>query len=77
MKKKDIDLSMLEHAGNDIIDELVPFSSESERIKKRAFSMSEKKFRDMSENFESSSNNTVRGVETYHRPVWYRPLCAG
>lgn len=76
MKKKDIDLSMLEHAGNDIIDELVPFSSESERIKKRAFSMSEKKFRDMSENFESSSNNTVRGVETYHRPVWYRPLCA-
>ena len=39
MKKKDIDLSMLEHAGNDIIDELVPFSSESERIKKRAFSM--------------------------------------
>lgn len=76
MKEHDIKLDILENAEDEIIGELVPFSSDSEKTRKRVLSMSEKKYREMKKNFENVSENTVQGVEKYRRPIWYAPVCA-
>lgn len=73
---KDINLDMLENAEDEIIDELEHFSSDSDSTRKRVFSMSEKKYNDMKRKAEITTPVEVSGVETYRRPVWYKPLCA-
>lgn len=76
MKKDDFDLEILENADNEVIDALNSFPSADEEIKRRVFSMSEKKFNDLNNNFEATDENSVRGVETYRKPKWYRAVCA-
>lgn len=74
---KDLKLDILNRADDDIIDSLVPFSSDDKKTKKRILAMSEKKLAELQRGSESETNEiSVRGVEQYRRPVWYRPLCA-
>ncbi len=75
MKKDDFDLEILENADNEVIDALNSFPSADEETKRRVFSMSEKKFNDLNNNFEATDENSVKGVETYRRPKWYRTVC--
>ncbi|MCR5730707.1 MAG: hypothetical protein K6G20_10190, partial [Ruminococcus sp.] len=75
MKKDDFDLEILENADNEVIDALNSFPSADEETKRRVFSMSEKKFNDLNNNFEATDENSVKGVETYSRPKWYRTVC--
>lgn len=78
MSEKNFDI--LKNAEDDIIDELIPFSSDDEQTKKRVFEMSEMKFNNMMKamgnNNDTDNEITVSGVEKYRRPVWYKPLCA-
>ena len=72
---KDLKLDILDRADDDIIDSLVPFSSDDKKTKKRILAMSEKKLAELQRDSESSTNEiSVRGVEQYRRPVWYRTL---
>jgi hypothetical protein len=77
MKKNDLDI--LKNADDDIIEELVPFTNDNEKTKKRVFEMSEKKYNSKMEKAGRStgnSNDTMTfGVEKYSRPKWYKPLC--
>lgn len=74
---KDLKLDILNRADDDIIDSLVPFSSDDKKTKKRILAMSEKKFAELQRGSESEKDEiSVRGVEQYRRPVWYKPLCA-
>lgn len=73
---KDINLDILENAEDEIINELEPFSSDSDSTRKRVLSMSEKKYNDMKRNAENNKSIEVSGVEKYRRPAWYKPLCA-
>ena len=74
---KDLKLDVLENAEDEIINDMETFSSDSESVRKRVFSMSEKKYNDMVNNKNNTNNNIeVSGVEKYRRPVWYKPLCA-
>lgn len=75
MKKDDFDLEILENADNEVIDALNSFPSADEETKRRVFSMSEKKFNDLNNSFEATDENSVKGVETYRRPKWYRTVC--
>lgn len=75
MKKDDFNLEILENADNEVIDALNSFPSADEETKRRVFSMSEKKFNDLNNNFEATDENSVKGVETYRRPKWYRTVC--
>ncbi|EWM54737.1 hypothetical protein [Ruminococcus flavefaciens] len=78
MSEKKFDI--LKNAKDDIIEELIPFSSDDEQTKKRVFEMSERKFNNMikaDKNIDSADSEiSVSGVEKYRRPVWYKPLCA-
>ena len=85
---KDIDLRILENAEDDIVEELVPFSPDEDQVMKRVLAMSEKKYKDLIRHQDKekeqdnrkgtikSSETVVEGVEVYHRPAWYKPLCA-
>lgn len=87
---KDTDLDILENAEDDIIEELVPFSADEEAVMKKVFAMSEKKYNSLIRHSDTADDEeteeepvraepeetVVEGVEVYHRPVWYRPLCA-
>ena len=76
---KKIDLSILNNADDEIIETLLPFSSDEE-TRKRVLSMSEKKFDEMMNEKEHKNDDkysvTVSGVERYHRPVWHKALGA-
>lgn len=72
---KDLKLGILDRADDDIIDRLVPFSSDDKKTKKRILAMSEKKLAELQRGSETAANEiSVRGVEQYHRPMWYKPL---
>ena len=72
---KDLKLGILDRADDDIIDRLVPFSSDDKKTKKRILAMSEKKLAELQRGSETTENEiSVRGVEQYHRPMWYKPL---
>ncbi|MBR4628170.1 MAG: hypothetical protein IKO47_10820 [Ruminococcus sp.] len=74
---KDINLDILKNADDDIIGELVLFSSDDDKTRKRVLSMSEKKYNKMKKtDLNDQNTEVVEGVERYHRPVWHRPLCA-
>lgn len=75
----DLKLDILEKAGDDIIEKLEPFSSDSEKTKKRILEMSEKKFKQLQNNShieEAQPEISVNGVERYRRPIWHKPLSA-
>lgn len=75
---KKIDLSILDNADDDIVEKLLPYSSDSD-TKDRVFSMSEKKFDELMNNNSSETDDfaaSVGGVDRYHRPVWHKVLCA-
>ena len=75
----DLKLDILEKAGDDIIEKLEPFSSDSEKTKKRILEMSEKKFEQLQNNShieEAQPEISVNGVERYRRPIWHKPLSA-
>ena len=76
---KKIDLSILNNADDEIIETLLPFSSDEE-TRKRVLSMSEKKFDEMMNEKEHKNDDkysvSVSGVERYHRPVWHKALGA-
>ena len=74
---KKIDLSILDNADDEIMDKIVPFSSDNE-TKRRVFNMSERKFDKMINERETNTEYTdsVSGVEIYKRPVWHKALCA-
>ncbi|NLT08523.1 MAG: hypothetical protein GXY08_03380 [Ruminococcus sp.] len=67
---------VLEHADDSVINDIASFSKDSERMKQKVFASSEKKYNSMEKDFDKTSGATVRGVEEYHRPVWYRTVCA-
>ena len=72
---KDLKLGILDRADDDIIDRLVPFSSDDKKTKKRILAMSEKKLAELQRGSETTENEiSVRGVEQYRRPMWYKPL---
>ncbi|WP_295068476.1 hypothetical protein [Ruminococcus sp.] len=72
---RDLKLGILDRADDDIIDRLVPFSSDDKKTKKRILAMSEKKLAELQSGSETASNEiSVRGVEQYRRPMWYKPL---
>lgn len=72
---RDLKLGILDRADDDIIDRLVPFSSDDKKTKKRILAMSEKKLAELQRGSETTENEiSVRGVEQYRRPMWYKPL---
>ncbi len=72
---RDLKLDILDRADDDIIDRLVPFSSDDKKTKKRILAMSEKKLAELQRGSETAANEiSVRGVEQYRRPMWYKPL---
>ena len=74
---KDLKLDILNRADDDIIDSLVPFSSDDKKTKKRILAMSEKKLAELQRGSESETNEiSVRGVEQYRRPVCLHPPAA-
>lgn len=73
---KDLKLDILDRADDDIIESLVPFSSDDKKTKKRILEMSEKKLAELQRGSETTNEISVQGVEQYRRPMWYKPLCA-
>ncbi|HRR76664.1 MAG TPA: hypothetical protein P5191_07610 [Ruminococcus sp.] len=76
MKDNEKIFDLLEHADDNIIDDIAGYSKDSDRMKQKVFAASEKKFNSMDKDFDKNGETTVRGVEEYNRPIWYRTVCA-
>lgn len=70
MSKKEIRFSILNEEADPVEFEVSP--SEKERI----FAMSRAKYEAKKNDFTNNTVDEVSGVEVYHRPKWYRAVCA-
>ena len=69
------ELDFLENTDQSVIDRLTyEYPPRDYKEKEKIFSMSERKFKDRSNQTEKSTEQTVSGVEVYSRPKWQRFL---
>lgn len=65
-------LSLLENAGDESINRMAEhYTAASEKDKERIYRISEKMYKRKK---NKADNSTVRGVERYNRPKWYKPF---